>query len=372
MLRNLRSRYRLPVLSFLVLLLVSAGCGGGQVSEPAASKSSASTAPSGSAATAGTRTVTDTDGRVVTIPARVNRVATVGGVPALNTWIFVVGEEETIVNGLPPFAQTPRWKYQTVFAPNTANQPVMQGADGVPNLEELLKAKPDVIVAHTSELAATLEKTGIPVVVIRVNTIEHLKGGVRLMGEVFDQQARADAYLRYVDETVRRVQDGLAAVPEDARPSVLFVNMKPLRRPNMIMEWVFEQSGAKSVTGDQTVPNFQFSVEQLLQWNPDFIIGSNANNITQLKTNPQFQELKAVTNNRIALIPSGAHPWGNGSTTETPLALLWTAKQLYPDQFKDLDIAAEVTSFYQTYYGTTLTADQVHDILSGIEHQPMS
>jgi iron complex transport system substrate-binding protein len=92
-----------------------------------------------------TRTITDMAGREVTIPAEIKSLATVGPGPVLNSLIFAVGEGDKIVNGLPEFARTERWKYQHKFAPHIKDQPVVQSASFDPNVEELLKLKPDVV-----------------------------------------------------------------------------------------------------------------------------------------------------------------------------------------------------------------------------------
>lgn len=62
--------------------------------------------------------------------------------------------------------------------------------------------------------------------------------------------------------------------------------------------------------------------------------------------------------------PIGAHVWGN-RTVEQPLTVLWAAKHLYPEEFKDLNLEREVMSFYATIFGYPLSLEQAQDILSG-------
>ena len=51
------------------------------------------------------RTVIDMAGRTVTLPAHIERVAAVGSVPVIHSFIFTMGKADTIVNGMPLFAQ---------------------------------------------------------------------------------------------------------------------------------------------------------------------------------------------------------------------------------------------------------------------------
>ena len=74
------------------------------------------------------RYVIDMAGRRVTLPGQVKRIVTLGPVPVLNSFIFALGEGEKIVNGLPgSFARSPRYRYQTLFAPSLAHEPDLQG-----------------------------------------------------------------------------------------------------------------------------------------------------------------------------------------------------------------------------------------------------
>ena len=46
-------------------------------------------------------------------------------------------------------------------------------------------------------------------------------------------------------------------------------------------------------------------------------------------------------------------------STDTPMTLLWMAKQVYPDLFPDVDITREVKNYYEEMYGVELSSQQV-------------
>jgi iron complex transport system substrate-binding protein len=43
--------------------------------------------------------------------------------------------------------------------------------------------------------------------------------------------------------------------------------------------------------------------------------------------------------------------------------VLWAAKTLHPDRFRDLDIGKETKAFYSRYFHHTLTDSEFHSII---------
>ena len=48
---------------------------------------------------------------------------------------------------------------------------------------------------------------------------------------------------------------------------------------------------------------------------------------------------------------------------DTPMTLLWTAKALYPEQFKDIDMGKEFKDYYKNLFNVDLTDEDVEQIL---------
>lgn len=314
-------------------------------------------------AAAAPRTITDTAGRQVTVPATVTRVVTVGSVPVLNSFPFAVGEGATIVNGIPG-GNTASYSSYEVFAPDLLTAPTVQSAIGQPpNVEAILNLAPDVAFTSDAATADQLDAAGVPTVVLALENGDKIKQSVLVTGEVYGRQQQAADYVAYFDDTVKRVNAVSATIPDAERPTVLYVNLQPLRRPNRIMEWMLDQVGAKSVTHDVQVGQFQFGVEQLQQWNPEMLIGMRPEDRPGLTTDPRFAALQAVRNDKIGIIPTGVQIWGN-NTTEQPLGLLWVATFLHPQQYSAIDMRAETKDFYQRFYGLTLTDEQTTQLLA--------
>ena len=304
-------------------------------------------------------------GRSVVLPAQVTRVATVGPVPVINSFIFALGEGSTIVNGLPPFAATPRWKYQAVFAPNIAGAPAMQAANNAPNTEALLQAKPDVVFVMDQSALTPLDQAGLPAMFLAWRQPADVKTVVNLLAQVFGEPQQGQAYADFFDATVKRVSDRVAAVPPEQRPTVLYFSPKTLSQPQLIAEWWIPTAGGISVTNNgRTEESISVSAEQVLAWNPAVMIVTAPDEQALVYADSRFAAIQAVRDKRVLVIPQGAHNWGN-RTIEQPLTVLWLAKTLYPELFSDVDLLAEVKGFYARFFGTTLTDEQVQEILSG-------
>lgn len=347
-----RKRIGLSLLLVFMLAissLIVAGCGNEQVADKIDT----------------TRTIVDMAGREVTLPAEINRIAAVGSVPVINTFIFTVGEGDKIVNGLPGFAQSERWKYQTVFAPHLANQPTIQESRTEPNIEELLKLEPDAVFTMDEQMADSVANANMNAVVLSWTEPEDVKQTIQLVGKVLNKEELANEYIKYFDETVTSINKATAAIPEEKRPRVLYANMQSMTAPHEISDWWIETAGGQSVAkADRAGKQLAFSVEQLLKWDPEIIIVSTPKDVRIINDDPRFQKISAVRNKQVYPTPMGAHVWAH-RTAEQPLMLMWAAKTFHPEVFQDVDLEQRIIDFYKKFYNKTLSQEQVREILSG-------
>jgi len=311
-----------------------------------------------------TRQVTDMAGRSVRLPMRIERVVTLGSLPVLNSFVFTLGEGHKIVNGLADFAR-PHWKYQRVFAPQLVGQPTMQLPNREPIAEAILAASPDVVLTLHREAVDRLADFGIPVVYLAWREPEDVKACMRLMGEVFSKPQVARAYQQWFDGTLARVDQGLAGLAPAQRPRVLYLQPETLTQPRLIAEWWIPAAGGISLSDDgRRTESRSFSLEQLLLWDPEILILTTPQAVKHVRTDGAFAGLRAVRENRLHVVPVGAHTWSN-RTAEQPLTVLWAARTFHPRRFAQWDLAAEARRFYADFFGTRLTDAQIAEILSG-------
>ncbi|MDQ8700842.1 ABC transporter substrate-binding protein [Hyphomicrobium sp. LHD-15] len=310
------------------------------------------------------RSVTDMAGRTVRVPDRISRVATIGAVPVLNSFVFALGQSATIANNLPPNLGGARWRFQYVVAPDLAKRPVVQSSEG-PIVEGVVQASPDVVLTMDRKTVDLMERVGIPAIFLSWRQPDDVKDVMRLLGELYQRQDAAEAYCRYFDDTLAKVSARTEALSLEQRPRVLYASLDRLTQPHRIAEWWIEKAGGRSVTDNgRTAEAFNFSIEQVLDWNPEVIFVSAEREIAAAYANPVLASVSAIKNRRVYAVPMGVHVWGN-RTVEQPLTVLWAAKLIHPDTFGDTALESEVRSFYENFLGTSLSDEDIREILEG-------
>ena len=316
------------------------------------------------------KTVTDMAGRVVTVPVNVERVACLVG-PAYDS-VFMLGAMSKIaVLGMT------QNKWAQVMNPALAQMQTVNNAQN-PNIEELT-AK-DVQVAffwNTPDPIKAMTNAGISVIVSDASksnptTADEMqnaiKKNIQLMASVLGSayQAQADAYCKYIDDTVKRVTAVTSTIPETEKPLVYYIRgQSPLTVHGAYSStrWWVEMAGGNFVTKDiQTNTYTDVTMEQVIKWNPDVIFMGRVNNTSPVVEDIKWGGINAVKNGRVYINPCGEFYWDYG--VEGPLMLLYIAKTLYPDKFADIDMVKEIKSFYSQFFGYSLTDDQANRILA--------
>ena len=280
--RNFPSRRVASLALAAAVAFAASGCG--------SSAGSPGDSPTASGQNA-TRTVTDMAGRQVELPVNVTRVVTLGSVPVINSFLFALGKGDLIVDGLPPnFTKDTRWKYQYVFGPQIGGQPVMQSPEYGAKAEEIVAAKPDVVLTMTPGDVDQLDKIGVKTIVLRWQNDEDVKKVVTLLGEALNVPDRAQDYSQTFDAIVAEVGDAVKDVPDAQRVSALSLDPKSMGQPHTIAQWWIARAGGKPVTEGNTNESLKFSAEQVVAWNPQVIF---VNDPTSVKTSSMKRQLRA-------------------------------------------------------------------------------
>ena len=317
------------------------------------------------------RIVTDMCGRQVSLPARIRRVITAGeGCPAMNAHLFALGQADTIVNGLPVIPHPP-WKYQLVFAPRMSRQPAVAPPSGMPFLEVLQGMPHDVVLVKTPLLAHLLSERGFTTACLFWRGKEGIVTSIRSLGEIMNCPDRAQAYLDYYQDVVRRVAAREADLPLSQRRTVLYLQVSPLQAGALstASTTVLRAGGRYAPLPDLSLENQVLDPEQLLVLDPDVILVRNGQEKARLLADPRFSLLRAVQGRTVVVVPYGALAWTH-ATPEQALGILWLAKLLYPKRFADVDMAGEARAFYHRFFGTDLTEAQLQDILRPAPEPP--
>jgi len=342
------------VIILICSLLFSAGCAQKEVQESQRD----------------TQTITDCTGRQVKVPTQVSRIACLCPESAYALAMLGQGDKiVAVVNGVK------RDQILTELYPRLKELPVPKSS-GVINIEELVGARPDLVFVKkdTSSSSAEvdkLNKTGLPFLVVDYNNMQEQQKAIAMIGQAVGTEKKARQYNQYYQDCIKRVQDRVAGIPERDRVRLYHSLNEATRsdvKGSLSGDWT-QAAGSINVSAHEDLKilegKYFASLEQILLWNPDVILVNESGVANYILTNKQWAPLKAVKNKRVLQMPNGLSRWGHPSSPETPLAILWTAKTIYPDKFTDLSMTAETKFFYKTFFGLDLSDEVVNQILFG-------
>jgi iron complex transport system substrate-binding protein len=229
-----------------------------------------------------------------------------------------------------------------------------------------LSLKPDVVFTADKPTLTKLEETGVPTVFIEFKGVDEVKILLRLIGQVFGDTGRADKIIRYFDKKINEINAKVASIPTEKKPKAFYGNMQILTAVYLSSERCIDKAGGFPVSANyRKEMNYQFSMEQLVVWNPDIIIVIDPKNIPYMYANTQFSSINAVKNKQVYIAPACMGNFG-GRSPEMPLAVEWMASKFYPDLFPEEMVRNDIIDFYNEFYGKKLSDTQVDEILAGL------
>ncbi|MBR1610970.1 MAG: ABC transporter substrate-binding protein, partial [Methanobrevibacter sp.] len=121
---------------------------------------------------------------------------------------------------------------------------------------------------------------------------------------------------------------------------------------------------ADSLNQGNTTTSVQVSMEQVISWNPDLIITNDAEFYAKVYSDSNWGKLDAVKNKEVYLCPQSPFKWFDRPVgANMIIGVPWTAKVIYPDQYKDIDMVAATQEFYSNFYHIDLSNDDIKQML---------
>lgn len=324
------------------------------------------------AAPAWARTVTDSAGRTVEIPDRVARVFAAG--PPASVLLYMLAPET-----MTGWARAPQAEDKPFLLPAVRDLPEtgrLTGKGDTVNLEQLLAAKPDLILdfgtigdTYISLADRVQAQTGIPYLLID-GRFENTPGALRLVGGILGVPDRGAALATAAEGIFAGVDAVLAKVPADHRPKVYLARgaegLESGSRGSINTD-IIERVGAVNVVeglrdkgGLVTV-----SPEQVIAWAPDTIIALDRRFAQGPAASPDWQPVPAVKAHRVFLAPGRPFGFVDVPPSVNRLAgLVWLLHTLYPDQAQG-DLKAELRDFYRLFYQIDLADADLDRLLHG-------
>lgn len=325
------------------------------------------------ASSADAREITDMTGRRVTVPNTIRRVF--ASSPPATYMLYTIDPTLLVGSNFSAKEQEKRF-----LRSKFTRLPVAGGIFGqgcIVNYEALLALKPDIVLtwstwgAKTDELfIERMRKAGIPTVFIRLDRIEDYPEAFRFMGELFGRKERAKKLSAYASDTLLTLARVVAKIPAKERVKVYYAEGTDGLSTEGEKSWhaqLIPLSGGrnvhKGIQRDQSGME-KISMEQVLLYNPDVILTHERTFYAALPKDRRWQNVHAVKEKRIYLIPTVPFNWFDRPPSFMRLlGLKWLTNSLYPKRYP-LDIRAETKKFYRLFLDTELDKRDIQEILS--------
>ncbi|WP_194775404.1 ABC transporter substrate-binding protein [Pararhodonellum marinum] len=273
--------------------------------------------------------------------------------------------------------------------PFVAELPLV-ASSGLPlQLEKIAALQPDLILLRegcctlpnladpkSKQALSILSSFGIPVVVLKGTNqfdppdLSKFNQEISLLGEIFDQEEKAAALIRFLDSTIHLVKNRTNRLTKNEQPSLLLLGLSPLAREGgsagvtkgkdtmegYMIEQLVNARNAYQGYGGRT-SSLLLNTEQILALDPDVIVLPTASGYhppEELYEAPYYaklQNLKAVKARKVVALPWT--PCNCSKRIEYPIDVMMMAKVSYPEVFKDIEIHDWVLEFYQRVYGVS-------------------
>lgn len=347
----------------------------GKASDSSIPETGAESAAEGSESTEETvpeRQFTDSLGRTVTIPDRVDRIAVTG--PMAQIVVFALCPDKLV--GI-----ADKWSSQAEDYLQTQYYDLpllgqLYGGKGEINLETLLQSEAQVVIdvgepkkTATEDLDGLQNQTGIPFVHISANT-ESMGEAYRKLGELLGCEKEAEILAVYCEEKLQMMKE-LAENVEKAN-LVYCVGEKGL---NVIAKGSYHGEIIDLMANNLAVVDAPSSkgtgnevdMEQLMLWDPEVILFGPDSIYETVADDPAWQSLQAIASGNYYQVPFGPYNWmGFPPSVQRYLGMLWMGKVLYPEE-ADYDLYEEVKEYFDLFYHCDLTEDQFRQLCAPVQ-----
>jgi iron complex transport system substrate-binding protein len=252
------------------------------------------------------------------------------------------------------------------------------GQANTPNIEMILKAKPELVVvqkfgsAFTSKTNEMIMKSvPAPVVSVKLRTIFDYPEAILFLGGLLGREARGRELASYAQRTISDMTVFAAATPAPKRVSVYYAEgvdgLNTDCDASMHTELINLTGGrnvhhceARDVYGMEKV-----NLEQIMLYDPEVILVMEVSFFNRIFSDRRWQQIRAVKNKRVYLIPNQPFNWFDRPPSFMRLlGAKWLANLLYPERYR-IDIVKEARQFYKLFLGVDLTAEEARRLVQG-------
>ena len=296
-------------------------------------------------------TVTDQAGREVTIAEEPQRL--VSGYYISTSALIALDLDAKLV-GIE--AKADKRAIYRLSAPELIDLPSVGTAKEF-DLEGCAALEPDLVILplKLKDAAQTLEELGIPVLLVNPENQALLEGMISLIAAAADTEDRAQALLDFTAAQEEMLAKALAGTEA---PSVYLAGNSGLLSTAgdaMYQSDMIRLAGGMNAASEITDTYWvEISYEQLLTWNPEYIIlASDAGyTVEDVLADPNLADCAAIKSGNVYQMPGKAEAW-DSPVPSGILGAVWLSGVLHPELCPADEVNALIDSYYETFYGFT-------------------
>ncbi|MBY0336429.1 MAG: ABC transporter substrate-binding protein [Acetobacteraceae bacterium] len=282
-------------------------------------------------AAAAAREARDGAGRTVRLPGKVARVLPAG--PPAAILLYTLAPDALL--GWP--ARPPSPAEAAFLDTRAAELPEigrLTGRDNTANIEQVLRHRPDLVLDYgavrgtfVSLAERVQEQTGLPALLFD-GALPRIPETYRRLGEILEREKAAEARADLAEGIIAEAQ-ATAQRLAGRRPRVLYVRGPRGLETGLqgsINTEILEFAGAENVAARGLGPGglSPISMEQVLAWNPDWVIGIHPDFPDFARRDPLWSAVPAVRARRLALAPFLPFGWVDfPPSVNRLLGLIW-------------------------------------------------
>lgn len=360
------------LLGIILVLLMLVGCGGKnkQTDETQTTQTTSSEEKNA------TRIFTDSAGREVEVPNKITKIAPSGSTAQL---ILYTSSPDLLVGLAGSFSENAKSfveeKYQKL--PEFGQ---FYGKKANLNMEALSAAAPDVVIdigeakkTVKEDMDKLQEQLDIPTIFIEAN-LSDMPETYKKIGDLLGDTSQTDQLSAYCEKVLTQAETVRNELKESEQKSVYYASGNAGLNTNAAGSFhaqVIEQIGAKNAVTDveivSTGGGTVISMEQLIQWQPDFIIADTNDLYELISTEASWKELKAVKEGKVYQIPTAPYNFmSSPPSVNRIIGIQWLGQLVYPEKYQ-IDTEKSVEDFYDLFYHVKPTAEQIANVLKNAQ-----
>ena len=308
------------------------------------------------------REFVDSTGRTITVPDEIDKVAVSG--PMTQIILFALCPEKFV--GISNAWDETAARYLPTEYYELPILGQLYGGKGELNLETLLTSGAQVVLdvgeakkSVKEDMDALQEQTGLPFIHIDAYTAT-MGDTYRMLGELLGNEETAHMLGAYCDDIYARMTELADSVDKTDLLYITGEGYNVIARGSYHAEIIDLMANNLAVVDEPSSKGTgnEVDMEQILAWDPDFIIFAPDSVYDAVAEDETWQSLKAIRDGNYAEVPFGPYNWmGFPPSVQRYLGMLWMGAVLYPDAV-DYDLFEEVRNYYDLFYHCDLTEEQ--------------